>query len=282
MSGGVYLFNKPEGLTSRTASTLVARAWGYSKRGHCGTLDPAATGVLPVLLGSATRLSPFLTGGLKTYSFTLLLGVTTDSDDMEGEVTSRTDASAVTPLMLSWAVDALTGTLSQKAPLFSAVRVGGVRAYRSARTGGRPDMPSRTVEVSNWEVGELKDCSARLRVTVSPGTYIRALARDLGGSLGVGGVATRIEREFSGGFSIDECSGEYDDPAAMLTMAEAMRGYPVHRLTLPETDAVLHGIPVQGLLHGTVAMVSGDGRLVAVGQGNGETIHPACVLEKQC
>jgi len=282
LSGGVYLFSKPEGLTSRTASTLVARAWGYSKRGHCGTLDPAARGVLPVLLGGATRLSPFLTGGSKIYSFTLVLGVTTDSDDMEGDVTGRTDASAVTLPMLSGALKTLTGSFSQKAPLFSAVRVGGVRAYRSARTGDRPEMPSRTVEVSGWEIGELKDCTVRLRVTVSPGTYIRALARDAGEALGVGAVATCIVREFSGGFTIDECSCEYDDPAAMLTMAEAMRGYPVRRLAPSETDAVLHGIPVQGSVRGTVSMVSDDGRLVAVGSGNGETIHPACVLEKPC
>jgi tRNA pseudouridine55 synthase len=282
LSGGVYLFSKPEGLTSRTASTLVARAWGYSKRGHCGTLDPAARGVLPILLGSATRLSPFLTGGSKTYSFTLVLGLTTDSDDMEGEVISRTDASAVTAQMLSEAAGALTGSLEQRVPLFSAVRVEGVRAYRSARKGGRPDMPSRTVEVSGWEIGCLKECTARLRVTVSPGTYVRALARDLGGALGVGGVATDIVREFSGGFGIEECSEGYDDSAAMLTMTEAMRGYPVRVLTLPEADVVVHGMPVHGTTTGTVAMVSGDGRLVAVGSGNGETIHPACVLEKPC
>lgn len=282
MSGGVYLFSKPEGLTSRTASTLVARAWGYSKRGHCGTLDPAARGVLPVLLGSATRLSPYLTGGSKVYSFTLVLGVTTDSDDMEGEIICRTDASAVKPLMLAGAINSLTGSFQQKAPIFSAVRVDGVRAYRSARTGSRPDMPSRTVEVNAWEIGELKDSTARLRVTVSPGTYVRALARDAGELLGVGGVATDIVREYSGGFGIDECSGEYNDPAAMLTMAQALRGYPVRRLTPTEADAVLHGIPVHGSVNGTVAMVSDDGRLLAVGSGNGGIIHPACVLEKQC
>ncbi len=282
MSGGVYLFSKPEGLTSRAASTLVARAWGYPKRGHCGTLDPAARGVLPVLLGSATRLSPFLTGGSKVYSFTLVLGVTTDSDDLEGEVISRTDAKAVTALMIAGALNSLTGSFLQKAPLFSAVRVDGVRAYRSARTGSRPDMPSRTVEVKDWEIGELKDCTARLRVTVSPGTYVRALARDAGELLGVGGVAAGIVREFSGGFGIDECSVECNDPSAMLTMAQAMREYPVRRLNMTETDAVLHGIPVQGSQRGTVAMVSEDGRLLAVGSGNGDIIHPACVLEKQC
>lgn len=282
MSGGVYLFSKPEGLTSRTASTIVARAWGYSKRGHCGTLDPAARGVLPILLGSATRLSPFLTGGPKTYSFTLLLGVTTDSDDMEGEIIGRTDASAVTPDMLSEALRGLTGSLQQRVPLFSAVRVCGVRAYRSARKGSRPDLPTRTVEVSGWEIGCLKECAARLRVTVSPGTYIRALARDAGEALGVGGVAKDIVRESSGGFGIEECSDNPDDQAAMLTMAEAMRGYPVHRLTMSEADAVVHGIAVQGAVKGTVAMVSDDGMLVAVGSGNGETIHPSCVLEKPC
>lgn len=282
MNGAVYLFCKPEGLTSRAASTLVARAWHYSKRGHCGTLDPAAGGVLPVLLGTATRLSPFLTGGPKVYSFTLVLGVTTDSDDMEGEVTGRADASSVTPGMLAGALEALTGRFSQQAPLFSAVRVGGVRAYRTARKGGRPDMPSRIVEVGNWEIGELRDCSVRLRVTVSPGTYIRALARDAGASLGVGGAADGIVRESSGGFRIDECSPEYDDPAALLTMAEAMRGYPVHALTPSQADAVMHGMQVQGSARGTVAMVSPDGTLFAVGSGNGETIHPDCVLERPC
>lgn len=282
MNGGVYLYRKPEGLTSRAASTLVAGAWGYTKRGHCGTLDPAATGVLPILLGTATRLSPFLTGGSKVYSFTLVLGITTDTDDMEGEVMARADASAVTKAMLARALDMLTGSISQKAPLFSAVRVDGVRAYRSARTGGRPDMPSRTVEVGNWEICEIENGSARVRVTVSPGTYIRALARDAGAFLGVGGVATSIVRESSGAFGIDECSGERDDPAAMLTMAEAMRGYPVHSLTPSQTDAVMHGIRVQGSAQGTVALVSPDGTLVAVGSGNGETIHPECVLEKPC
>lgn len=280
MNGGVYLFDKPEGLTSREASTLVARSWGYAKRGHCGTLDPAATGVLPVLLGSATRLSPYLTAGSKVYSFTLVLGITTETDDLEGRVTGEADASGITADMVIEALGKLSGSITQTAPLYSAVRVDGVRAYRSARSGMNPAMPSRAITAEEWCVGALCGNRVRLSVRVSAGTYIRALARDAGRLLGVGGAATEIVRESSGGFERSECSRDVNSPGAFLTMAGAMRGYPSMVLTGAEAEGILHGIAVAGAFEGTVAILSEDGRLLAVGRGSNGTVHPACVLER--
>lgn len=281
MNGGVYLLDKPRGLTSREASATVARAWGFGKFGHCGTLDPAATGVLPVMLGRATRLSPFLTGGSKVYSFTVVLGVATDTDDMEGTPVRRDDASRITPEMIRDALSEFTGTFQQKVPLYSAVRVRGVRAFKSARSGGQPDMPSREVSAVNWKVSGVEGSRARLRVEVSAGTYIRALARDLGEILGVGGAADLIVRERSGRFSLEHCSGAPDDPASLLTMADAMKGYPERFLTKEEENSVLHGNPVHGTQEGTVVLIADDGRLLAVGRGSRGAICPSCVLEQR-
>lgn len=281
MNGGVYLLDKPQGATSRNASAAVARSWGCAKYGHCGTLDPAASGVLPVMLGRATRLSPYLTGGSKVYSFTVVLGVTTDTDDMEGTTVQTRDASGITAGMVRGVLPEVTGSFRQKVPLYSAVRVGGVRAFKSARSGFRPDMPFREVSAVNWEVLGMQGHSVRLRVEVSSGTYIRALARDLGTLLGVGGAATGIVRERSGPFHIGECSGEPRDPGALLTMAQAVRDHPVRVLAPAEENPVLHGNPVSGKEEGMVALVSRDGRLLAMGRGSGGCVRPVCVLEQQ-
>lgn len=258
---------------------MVARSWGFGKWGHSGTLDPGAAGVLPVLLGSGTKLSGYLTGGSKVYSFTLVMGIATETDDLEGPVIRRTDASMITREALIRVLDELTGTFSQTVPSYSAVRVDGGRAYAKARSGKKPEMPSRTVSVRNWAVCDLKEGRSRLRVEVSAGTYIRALARDAGEKLGVGAVADEITRERSAGFSLSECSDAPDDPRAMLTPLEAMRGYPERHLEPAEVEGVRNGLPVAGEAEGIVLLVEGRDRLIAVGKGGDGVIRPLRVLE---
>ncbi len=279
MKDGVYLFDKPAGMTSRKASALTAAAWGCGRFGHCGTLDPAAAGVLPVLLGAATRLSRYLTGGEKVYSFDLVLGITTDSDDMEGSVTASADASGVDREQVEAALEGFTGTFTQRAPLFSAVRVDGVRAYRSARRGESPDMPLRSVTVGDWSVGRMEDGRIRLRARVSPGTYVRALARDIGSALGVGGAADRIVRERTGCFTLEDCSNTPDDPRSFLSMPDAVKGYPSVTLSPEDRWRVGHGQPVPGEGDGVVMLLSEDGKLLAAGRAGGGRIRPECVLE---
>jgi len=280
LSGGVYLLNKPRGFSSRRAASRVAHSWSYEKWGHCGTLDPEASGVLPVLLGRATRLSQYLTGGTKVYSFTLVMGVTTESNDMESPVLQTRDATGVSREMVISALERLTGTIEQTVPLYSAVRINGKRAFKFARSGETPVMPTRTVCVRNWSLGDVEECLVRLRVEVSQGTYVRALARDAGELLGVGGVATDIVREESAGFSLRECSSDYSSSNAMLTMAQALRAYPWHHLSPPDVSRVLHGLSVDGDMAGDVALVAGDGRLIAMGRGENGVVKPVRVLEK--
>jgi len=278
LTGAVYLLDKSAGVTSRKAAGDVAKANGFSKYGHCGTLDPDATGLLVVLLGAATRLAPYISGSEKRYSFLLVTGIGTDTLDMTGNVTSRADSSGITTENVKEALGNFTGTFMQKVPLFSAVRVEGKRGYRHARQGNTPDMPERSVTVSNWENGEIMMGRIRLAATVSTGTYVRALARDIGSSLGVPAVADEIRRTMSGSFSLNEASDRPDNPESLLSMADALRG--IDRMVLEQPDAgkVSHGMPVSSPATGLTALLNGSGLLLAIGVGDGNAVQPKTVF----
>jgi tRNA pseudouridine55 synthase len=279
--GAVYLLDKGRDTTSRKAAREVAGALGFRKYGHAGTLDPDATGVLVVLLGTATRLSRFLAGHDKRYEFVLRLGVTTDTDDDTGRVTGESDATGITREEVTSVIDReFTGRFIQVAPRFSAVRVNGRRAFHAARSGDDSvEMPSRQVRAGDWSQGELDGCAMKLSVTVSAGTYVRGLARDIGASLGTGAIASGIRRTRSGWFGIDECSRTPDDPASLLDLRNAMRGYPEITVSGADLEGILHGRPMEADGEGTVRLSDGQGRLVAVGEGVEGTVRPVCVLE---
>lgn len=279
MTGAVYLLDKGRGATSRRAAGEAARANGFRKYGHCGTLDPDATGLLVVVLGRATRLAPFISTGTKRYSFTLVTGIGTDTLDMTGEVTERADTTGLTTNMVVEALGGVTGTFQQRVPVFSAVHVDGKRAYSMARKGQSPDMPLRSVTVTDWSHGEMAHGRISLEATVSGGTYVRALARDIGQSLGVPAVADEIRRTAVWNFSIEEASPEPASPHALLDMASAVsRGYPVVPLSREGALRVVHGMPVAGSMTGVAALVGPGGGLLAMGTGNGEDIRPTTVL----
>jgi tRNA pseudouridine55 synthase len=207
--GGLVIVDKPGGLTSHDVVARIRRLAGTRRVGHAGTLDPMATGVLVVGVEKATRLLGHLTLTEKQYDATIRLGQSTSTDDAEGEITGTAPASDVSPEALAKAVKDLTGEIQQVPPAVSAIKVDGQRAYKLTRAGAAPELKPRPVTVYEFTVtairpagdGDLTDIDATVRC--SSGTYIRALARDLGNSLGTGGHLTALRRTRVGGYGLD-------------------------------------------------------------------------------
>ena len=202
---GFLVLDKPAGLTSHGCVGRVRRAYGLKRVGHGGTLDPAVTGVLPLALGSATRLLPYLEGD-KTYRGLVQLGVRTVSDDLEGEVLARAAVPALEAGDLAAALAAFRGKIQQVPPQVSAVHVDGQRAYKRVRQGEQLELAARPVTVHRLELLGWDPASGALEVEVacSAGTYIRALARDLGEALGCGGALARLRRTGALGFDLEQ------------------------------------------------------------------------------
>jgi tRNA pseudouridine55 synthase len=201
---GVLVVDKPSGPTSHDVVDRVRESLGERRAGHTGTLDPFATGVLAVCVGKATRLARFLAEGDKVYRATVRLGFATSTDDREGEPLGEPRPVVLDRAAVQAACRALTGALMQVPPLYSAKRVGGRRSYRLARLGVAVAREPVPVTVHALEVLAFEDARVELAVRCSPGTYVRALARDLGEALGVGGHLSALRRTRSGSFGIDQ------------------------------------------------------------------------------
>jgi tRNA pseudouridine55 synthase len=205
---GLVIVDKPGGMTSHDVVARVRRLAGTRKVGHAGTLDPMATGVLVVGVEKATRLLGYLTLTEKEYAATIRLGASTSTDDAEGELTSTASAAGISAETLSEAVAGLTGEIRQVPPAVSAIKVDGQRAYRLTRAGAAPELKARPVTVHQFTItavrrdGDFLDVDATVRC--SSGTYIRALARDLGTALGTGGHLTRLRRTRVGGYGVED------------------------------------------------------------------------------
>ena len=204
--GAILPVDKPEALPSFDVVETVREGTGVAKVGHAGTLDPMATGLLIVLVARpATRLQEACMHLPKTYEATLRLGETTPSHDTETEVTGRTDPSGVTRADVEAAREQFLGTIEQVPPMYSAVQVGGERLYEKARRGETVDRrPPRQVDIDRFELADWTPPEVSFRIACSKGTYIRALARDLGEELGVGGHLTALRRTAIGFFSVEE------------------------------------------------------------------------------
>ncbi len=224
---GLVIVDKPGGMTSHDVVAQVRRLAGTRRVGHAGTLDPMATGVLVVGVGKATRMLGYLALTEKQYAATIRLGQSTSSGDAEGEVTGTAPAGALTGDQIAAAAARLTGGIMQVPPAVSAIKVAGQRAYRLARAGAAPELAARPVTVHEFAVtavrhhGDLTDADVTVRC--SSGTYIRALARDLGAALGTGGHLTRLRRTSVGSYGI-ESAGTLDqlaDRFEVLPLARA-------------------------------------------------------------
>ena len=214
---GFLNLNKPAGLTSHDCVARVRRLLRLKRVGHAGTLDPAATGVLPIALSKATRLLQFLRQD-KAYHGTIRLGVTTTTDDTQGEVISSQAAGHVTLDTVRSALKQFEGKIQQVPPNYSAIQVQGKRLYNMARSGEKIQVPARSVEVYNidvlaWRPGEFAELD--VAIACGPGTYIRAIARDLGAALQVGGTLAALDRTYSSGFSLAD-SLTFEDIEAQL------------------------------------------------------------------
>lgn len=271
--GGILLLDKPQGPTSHDLVARTRRALGTRKVGHAGTLDPMATGLMILGVESATRLLTYLVGLDKEYTATIRLGQATTTDDAEGDILAGIDASPVTDAAVADAIAPLTGDIQQVPSTFSAIKVDGRRAYDRARSGEEVELKPRAVTVSAFEIldtrreGTLVDLD--VRVAVSSGTYVRALARDLGSALGVGGHLTALRRTRVGPFSVDEAGAPDDDPAGDL--ADALRApaevagrlFPTVELDADSAVALTHGKRVAVSVPDApiVAALTPDGRL---------------------
>ncbi|MBJ2121258.1 tRNA pseudouridine(55) synthase TruB [Arthrobacter sp. MSA 4-2] len=285
---GLIIVDKPQGWTSHDVVGRMRRLAGTRKVGHAGTLDPMATGVLVIGVNRATRLLTYIVGTDKTYTATIRLGQSTITDDAEGEITGGSIAAAITPEDISAGVLALTGTISQVPSSVSAIKVKGQRAYARVRSGEDVQLEARSVTVSRFEVHDIRRVNGGrqqdvdVTVECSSGTYIRALARDLGTALGVGGHLTALRRTRVGPYTIEQAS-TLDQLAEKLTLLElddAGRAlFPVRELSAAEADDVSHGrkIPA-GQDGGPVAAYSPEGTLVALLENRGQDARALLVF----
>ncbi len=260
----------------------VRRALGVRQVGHAGTLDPFATGLLVVLVGRATRLARFVEAGRKGYLATAVLGVVTDTDDRDGEV-RRTVAPPAWPdrARVADALAALVGTHPQVPPAYSARRVAGRRGYELARRGEEVALPAREVTVHRMELVAWEAPRLTFRTEVSPGTYVRALARDLGESLGTGAHLDALRREWIGAHRVEDAIAPetVGHGTALLAPLDLVPDLPRVDVSPAEAEAVGHGRPVARFgARGEAALVH-DGRLLAVAEGGEDGWQPRVVLE---
>lgn len=274
--------DKPAGLTSHDAVHRVRRALGVRAVGHTGTLDPFATGLLVVLVGRATRLARFVESQPKTYLATARLGTRTDTDDLTGKVLEAVASGAVPEAAVREALAAFEGEQRQRPPSFSAKRVEGVRSYRLARRGESVALPDVVVTVHRMELVDFGESEVTFRTTVSAGTYVRAIARDLGDRLGVGAHLVALRREAIGPLRVEDAVPLDGVTPGALRPARAVLGH-LPALELSETARrdVMHGRAVgaggQGGSGAEVALLW-DGELVAIAREDGGVLKPAVVL----
>ena len=298
---GLLVVDKPIGVTSHDVVDIVRKRFGIKKVGHAGTLDPAASGVLILGVGQATRLLPFLVGHEKTYRATIRLGVRTLSDDAEGAVLETCDTSATADVDIRAAMSAMVGTHLQEPPAVSAKHVNGERAYQVVLRGESPKLSPREVTIKSFDLHTINRVSQTdeqfidLDTTceVSSGTYIRAMARDLGHALGVGGHVVELRRTQSGpwaeslALSLEDINSE-----KVLPMAAIATGlFACKTLSTDETEDISHGRPINaggaletnnastsGSNSHLVALLSPVGELMAISELSGETLRPTTVF----
>jgi tRNA pseudouridine55 synthase len=287
---GLLLVDKPGGMTSHDVVARARRVLSVRKVGHAGTLDPMATGLLILGVGAATRLLGYVGGHDKTYEATIRLGQSTVTDDREGEVLATSSTAALDDDAIRTALAAQTGALQQVPSSVSAVKVDGRRSYDRVRAGEQVELAPRSVTVHRLEVHGIERPTPDLvdvdvTVTCTAGTYIRAIARDAGGSLGVGGHLTALRRTASGPFTVGQAAPVEEAGAALLAVGgagflglteAAITVFPARALTAEETRALFYGQRIAATgTPGPHAAVDPDGRLAALVEDAGATAKVA-------
>ena len=287
MSDGFLVIDKDPGMTSHDVVAIARKALGTRKVGHAGTLDPMATGVLVLGFNNGTRLLQYITDGDKSYTATIVLGASTTTDDHEGEVTTTADASQVKDEDIRSILGAMVGTIMQRPTNVSAIKVDGKKAYDRARSGEEFELPARQVTISQLEILAIRHKEATtlvdISVTCSAGTYIRAIARDLGEELKVGGHLNVLRRTRVAGFTLDQSisiaqlkGGTF----STIPLADTARSTFVSReLTLEEVQELSFGRPLAENGNSSInAGLSPDNRLIALLKDEGGKAKPIAVF----
>jgi tRNA pseudouridine55 synthase len=287
MNPGLVIVDKPAGMTSHDVVGRCRRIFGTRRVGHAGTLDPMATGVLVIGIERATKILGLVTEASKSYAATIRLGQTTSTEDAEGVITQQVSAQNVTDEAIEAAVAGLRGDIAQIPSAVSAIKVDGRRAYRLAREGHVVELAARPVRIDRFEVlavrrhDELVDVD--VEVDCSSGTYIRALARDVGAALRVGGHLSALRRTRVGRFGIDQARALDDlaeQPALSLTLDDACLLLFAHRqLTDEEADAVANGRALKpAAINGVYAAHTADGRVIGLLRDDGSRTKSVVVI----
>jgi tRNA pseudouridine55 synthase len=287
MTDGFLVVDKVPAMTSHDVVAVARKALGTRKVGHAGTLDPMATGVLVLGFGNGTRLLQYITDGDKSYTATIVLGASTITDDREGEVISEVDAAKVTDDQIKSSLLKMVGEIQQRPSSVSAVKVGGERAYDRVRAGEVFELAARTITISALDTLEIRRPGNRIEidieVTCSAGTFIRAIARDLGSDLQVGGHLSALRRTRVAGFAISQAISFEDlkaqsfNPLALADVARAT--FEVRELALDEVLELSFGRPLStNPTEAIVAALAPDNRLIALLKNESGKAKPIAVF----
>lgn len=283
MTDGFLPVDKPAGPTSHDVVAAARRRWGTRRVGHAGTLDPFATGLLLVLVGRATRLAPYLVGLSKRYTGTIRLGARTDTDDATGRVVEERSAQTVTDAGIGAAMEALTGEIAQVPPTYSAKKLGGQPAHRRVRRGEDVALAAQPVTVHRFAMTGRDGDDVTFDAEVGSGTYLRALARDLGASLGCGAHLTALRRTAVGPWRVDDAvplAAVEDGSAELLSPSDALPHLPHHAILPEERELIRTGRPIpDGAAEGEAVALMADGVLVAVAEAADGRLQPRVVLD---
>lgn len=276
---GILLIDKPAGPTSHDVVERVRTALGTRRVGHAGTLDPPASGLLVLGVGKALKLLEFMEGHDKEYEFTVLFGRATDTDDATGRTLREADASALARGAVESALARFRGEIDQVPPRYSAVKVGGKRLHEEARKGREVAAPARKVTVHLLELHAWEPPRAEMRLVCSKGTYVRAIARDLGEALGVGACVERLRRTVSGPFRVADAAAPEGDLSAVLLPPDAgLPGLPEVRLSTEDGRRFEQGQRVQRRAPAGLVRVYVGPRFTGVGESDGSGVRPRKVL----
>jgi tRNA pseudouridine55 synthase len=287
MVDGFLVVDKAGGMTSHDVVAVGRKALGTRKVGHAGTLDPMATGILVLGFGNGTRLLQYITDGDKSYVATIVLGASTVTDDKEGEVLTSTDASKVIDADIEKILNAMIGTIAQRPSSVSAVKVGGERAYDRVRAGESFELEARSVTISQLDILAIRHLAATtevdIEVTCSAGTFIRAIARDLGDGLNVGGHLSALRRTRVAGFS-EKDAVSFEDLKAQkftaLSLSDVARvTFTPRELSLDEVKELSFGRPLSENGNTVInAAMSPDNHLIALLKDEGGKAKPIAVF----
>jgi len=284
---GIVVVDKPAGITSHDVVGRCRRIFGTRKVGHAGTLDPMATGVLVVGIERATKILGLLTATDKSYAATIRLGQTTSTEDAEGEVLQAIPAGHVTHAAIEDAVAALRGEIAQIPSSVSAIKVDGERAYKLAREGRSVELAARPVRIDRFDVTAVRRVDDFVDVDVavdcSSGTYIRALARDVGAAVGVGGHLTALRRTRVGRFGLDEArtlDDLADAPRLSYPLDDAcLLAFPRRELSAQEAESARHGRALASAgVDGVYAATAPDGDVIALLRDEGARTKSVVVI----